>query len=264
MATRKFYLYLFSFVFLSLPCFADSPFPLWEDKPFQIFKTVDKKDLRIYDIKPASNNKFSEYTVLCFFGGGWSAGNPKGSYANIFSNMGFRVIAPEYRTTEFFKGNTPADCVEDGTAAYEWLVENASKLKINKDKIIITGFSAGGHLAAMIPIKSKSKTKPHLVILYSAVLDVSKEGYQGSFPGPLEKTWQDISPLHLLAKGYPQTILFAGEKDTIVKSRQSSDFYKKLLSLKIKSTLNLYPEYDHGLGKESFDKTKTILEEILK
>lgn len=264
MPIRKIYLFFFSILFLSLPCFADSPFPLWEDKPFQIFKTIDKKDLRIYDIKPATNNKFGEYTVLCFFGGGWLAGNPKGSYANIFSNMGFRVFAPEYRTTEFFKGNTPADCVEDGIAAYEWLVENAPKLKINKDKIIITGYSAGGHVAAMIPIKSKSKTKPHLMLLYSAVLDVSKEGYQGSFPGPLEKTWQDLSPLHLLAKGYPQTILFAGEKDTIVKSRQSSDFHKKLLSLKVKSTLNLYPEYDHGLGKESFDKTKTTLEEILK
>ena len=257
-------LHIFVLLLTATVSFADSPYPLWDAIPNSIYKTIDKKDLRIYDLKPTINNKFSEYTVLCFFGGGWSAGTPKGSYATIFNNMGFRVFAPEYRTTEFFKGNTPTDCMNDGIDAYDWLIANATKLKIDKNKIIITGYSAGGHVAAMIPIKSKSKTRPFLMLLYSAVLDVSKEGYQGSFPGPLEKTWQDISPLHLISKGYPQTFLFAGEKDTIVKSRQSSDFHKKMQSLKLKSNLCLFPEYDHGLGKDSNEKTKALLEELIK
>ena len=102
---RIVYFYFIIFLVLPISNFADSPCPLWEDKPFQIYKTIDKKDLRIYDLKPVTNNKFSDYTVLCFFGGGWLAGNPKGSYASIFNNLGFRIFAPEYRTTEFFKGN---------------------------------------------------------------------------------------------------------------------------------------------------------------
>jgi acetyl esterase len=255
---------------LILSCFytvlvaKESPYPLWDKNEFVIYTKAEDTDLRMYDLKPKKQNEYSDYVVLCFFGGGWSSGTPKSSYANHFVNMGFRVFAPEYRTHDQFKTCTPSECADDAVAAYDYLIQNAAKLKINKDKIIINGFSAGGFCAALIPIKSKSKTKPHAMIFFSAVLDVSPEGYQGSFPGPLKETWKKLSPLHLINGAYPKTYIFAGGKDSIVKPKQAQDFQDKLTKLKQKTQLFIFPEYEHGLGKEATDKVIALLPEITK
>lgn len=246
-------------------CFSkESPYPLWDKNEFIIYTKSEDTELRMYDLKPTNKNQYSNYTVLTFFGGGWLAGTPKGGHANIFLKLGFRVFAPEYRTKDQFKNCSPADCAEDAVAAYDYLIQNAAKLNIDKNKIIVNGFSAGGFCAALIPLKTKSKIKPHAMIFFNAVLDVSSEGYQGSFPGPLKDTWQNLSPLHILKAPYPKSYIFAGAKDNIVKPKQAQDFHDKLIKLKQHSEIFIYPEYDHGLGKIAYDKVEELLPNIIK
>lgn len=55
------------------------------------------------------------------------------------------VVVCKYRT--MFNGGGYPDTVNDLHAAYLWTIENADKLGINPDKIVIQGSSSGGHLA---------------------------------------------------------------------------------------------------------------------
>lgn len=242
----------------------ESPFPLWKKVEFKIFTTVDKVDLRIYDLPPKGKNKYNDYTVLCFFGGGFVSGSPSSSHANSFSKFGFRVFAPEYRIQKYFKDTTPMACADDAIAAYEWLVNNATDLKIDKDKIIIFGYSAGGLLASIIPLKTNSKTKPHSVVLFSAVLNLSPDGFQGKAAREFKGNWEPYSPLQNLKNEYPKCYLFAGGKDTTVKPTQSQEFHDKLILLKLKSEIFIFPNASHSLGKEASDKLVSILDEIIK
>jgi acetyl esterase/lipase len=258
-------IFIFLLNFLFVPLIAkESPFPLWKKVEYKIFTTVDKVDLRIYDLPPKVKNKFSDYTVLCFFGGGFVSGSPSSSHASLFNDQGFRVFAPEYRIRKYFKDSTPMDCADDAIAAYEWLVKNAADLKIDKDKIIISGYSAGGLLAGIIPIKTTSNTKPHCVILFSALLNLSPEGYKGKIVDQIKDKWKPYSPLQALEKDYPKCYLFVGGKDTTVKPTQSQEFHDKLIQLKLNSEIFLFPNAGHRPGKEVNEKLLSILDEIIK
>lgn len=87
--------------------------------------------------------------IVFFFGGGWKNGAytqfvPQAEY---FASRGLVAACADYRIESKHK-TTPDACVEDAKSAVRWLRGNASKLGIDPDKLIASGGSAGGHLAA--------------------------------------------------------------------------------------------------------------------
>lgn len=60
-----------------------------------------------------------------------------------------KVIFPDYRLLPKNKYPVP---VEDCYCMYQWMFNCADTLEINKDKIIVTGDSAGGNLAAAVTL----------------------------------------------------------------------------------------------------------------
>ncbi len=90
-------------------------------------------------------------TVLCIHGGGFRAGKRE-SYDALcikLAERGFVAATVTYRLAP--KYQFPA-AVHDTKAAVRWLRANASKHKINPDKIGVTGGSAGGHLAQFLAV----------------------------------------------------------------------------------------------------------------
>lgn len=91
--------------------------------------------------------------VLCIHGGGFRAGKRE-SYDNLcvkLAERGFVAATMTYRLAPDHK--FPA-AVHDTKAAVRWLRANAQKLKINPEKIGVTGGSAGGHLAQFLGVTS--------------------------------------------------------------------------------------------------------------
>ena len=81
-----------------------------------------------------------------------------------------KVIFADYR---LLPENKYPVAIEDCYATYMWAVENADKLGINPDRIVVTGDSAGGNIACAVTmmLKDRNVTLPKGVLLVYPVLD---------------------------------------------------------------------------------------------
>jgi acetyl esterase/lipase len=105
--------------------------------------------LDIFTPKKLNNSKIP--TVIIVHGGGWRTGDRSQHIplARELAKAGYVAITIEYRLSTI--ALYPA-ALQDVKAAIRWAKANASKYKIDKDKLAILGFSAGGELAAFTGI----------------------------------------------------------------------------------------------------------------
>lgn len=84
--------------------------------------------------------------ILIFPGGGYCchADHEGKGYADFFNSLGISCAVLSYRITPY-KHPCP---VLDARRAVRFIKENAEEFKINPEKIVLIGSSAGGHLAA--------------------------------------------------------------------------------------------------------------------
>ncbi len=112
-----------------------------------IFGTGGGGELRcdIFEPPPGVKNGVA---VLLVHGGGWSTGDRtqlKG-YGVLLGRRGYTCIASEYRLTG--EALWPAQ-IEDVKCTLRYVRANASELGIDGERIVVSGNSAGGHLALM-------------------------------------------------------------------------------------------------------------------
>jgi len=109
-------------------------------------QSVDQK-LDLY--LPATGKK--PYRVVVWFhGGGWFLGDKRDGIAESaepFLAAGYAVISANYRLSR--RAIFPAQ-IYDAKVVIRWLRANAVKYRLNPDKIIAAGASAGGYLAALL------------------------------------------------------------------------------------------------------------------
>lgn len=92
---------------------------------------------------PAETDGFA--TVVWFHGGGLKAG--KKSVPKGLQEKGIAVVAVNYRLAP--KVKSPA-YIEDAAAAVAWTFENIEGYGGARDKIFVSGHSAGGYLTSMV------------------------------------------------------------------------------------------------------------------
>ncbi len=169
---------------------------------------------------------------LFFHGGGWAMGMPEWSYGACkeAAEEGRVGIAFDYRLRSIH-GATIQDAVVDALTAVAWIRENAGQLGIDPNKILVEGFSAGGHLAlatAMIDqtsfgIPEQYSARPDAIILGSTPYDVThRDVYDIDYDA------KKISPLFLVKEGLPPILAFHGESDTMVKFTEFEAFWSKM------------------------------------
>lgn len=189
-----------------------------------VYKKVQDRELQLHLFNP-EGWKAGDHRA-CFItihGGGWTGGNPQRMYpfAAHFAKLGMVGISVQYRLVTKGSGVTPFECVKDGRSAVRYVRSHAGELGIDPAKIIVSGGSAGGHVAASTTLfagpdeagedTSVSCAANALVLLFP-VIDTSREGYGNAKCG---EHWQDISPLHQVKAGLPPTIVFHGTGDTV-------------------------------------------------
>jgi acetyl esterase/lipase len=121
---------------------------IWE--PGVEYSNSDDQHLKL-DIARPKTGDGPFPAVLCIHGGGFRAGNRE-SYDALcikLAERGYVAATMTYRLAPKYK--FPA-AVHDTKAAVRWLRANAAALKINPDKIGVTGGSAGGHLAQFLAV----------------------------------------------------------------------------------------------------------------
>ncbi|KAE8146945.1 Alpha/Beta hydrolase protein [Aspergillus avenaceus] len=99
--------------------------------------------------------------ILHIHGGGLTTGNRFMGLTmlNWVEALGATIITAEYRLAP--EHPQPA-ALEDSYAALQWMSENASKLGFNPNKLIITGGSAGGTLAAGLSLLARDRSGPKI------------------------------------------------------------------------------------------------------
>lgn len=117
-----------------------------------VFGTGDGQELKLDLYRPKSHVDDPKSVLpglIVIYGGAWRSGNKEVMriFCEQFARADYVVAAVSYRL--FPKYRFPA-CVEDCKCGVRWMRDEASKLRINGDKIGAMGLSAGGHLSMML------------------------------------------------------------------------------------------------------------------
>lgn len=215
---------------------------------------------------PAAGKANGVAVVICP-GGGYShlAMTHEGyDVAKRLNESGFTCFVLKYRL--------PADQImikkeigplQDAQRAIQLVREGAGQWHINKNRVGIIGFSAGGHLAstagthfstAVIDNKKHTSLRPDFMILGYPVISLTDSlahaGSRNSLIGSAPT--QDLinmysNELHVTAKT-PPTFLVHAKDDKTVKVANSLVFKQALDKYNIPSDIFLYDKGGHGFG----------------
>ena len=85
--------------------------------------------------------------VIMFHGGGWMIGNismHRRFYSNIAHHLNMVVISPEYTLSP--DAGVPLAAYADCMATIKYVHDNANQFRIDPERIVLSGDSAGGQL----------------------------------------------------------------------------------------------------------------------
>ncbi len=232
------YLKNFRFVsFLMLVCVSVSSFSQENPNSIELkYKQIDTVQLVLKIYYPASYQKGQSYpTMVFFFGGGWNAGTAKQfePHALHYAEKNFITVLVDYRV-KTKHNTTPFESLKDAKSAIRYLRKNAQKLGIDANRIVGSGGSAGGHLAAACFTNESINeatddiaisAKPNALVLFNPVIDNSKDGYGFERIG---ERYVEFSPMHNIQKGFPPTIFFLGTNDNLIPVETAQKFKKKI------------------------------------
>ena len=232
------------------------------------------------DLYLAINESMPTPIVINIHGGGWKSGSKdtQGGFSPFFK-AGFAVANMEYRMSG--QAKAPA-AIEDTRCMLVYLIENAKKLNIDPNKIIIMGGSAGGHLALMGGLLgndhrfdknclSTKNIKVAAIIDKYGIMDVWDWTYGPEHKSSSPAFWlgdnaknesfiKSVSPITYVTKNSPPIFIIHGDADPTVPYKQSVDLYKKLQELGVKSEFFTVPGGQHG----KFDsETNTKINEAI-
>lgn len=219
-----------------------------------VYKQIDTTKLFLTIYNPDNIESTKKYpTIVFFFGGAWTGGTIKQfePHAKYFSKRGMISVLVDYRVSGRNK-TTPFESLKDAKSAIRFLRENSEKLNIDPTKIIASGGSAGGHLAAATALVDEynettdnlsTSCIPNALVLFNPVFDNGPGGFGYDRIGD---AYKNFSPIHNIKKGAPPTIVFLGTKDHLVPV-ETAQYYKKVMEIVNSGCdLHLYDGQEHS------------------
>jgi len=233
---------------------------------------IEKVSIPSYQYFRVANDNQKRPCVIICPGGGYTilaAGHEGTDVAKHFNSIGVNAIVLKYRIpnieNQIDKTIAP---LQDAQQAILLARTNADTWGIDKNKIGIMGFSAGGHLAASLAthyndIKIENPTKvslrPDFQILIYPVISFGPEGHEGSRINLIgndknEKTQKAIhyfSNEEQITKDTPPAFLVHSKDDDVVPVANAIHYYDNLIAHKVPAELYLYEKGGHGYGMKN-------------
>ncbi|MBF9016794.1 MULTISPECIES: alpha/beta hydrolase [unclassified Oceanispirochaeta] len=217
--------------------------------------------------------------VLICPGGGYGFTSPREAepVARAYNDQGFHALILHYRTAPH---KHPAPLL-DVSNTLALLRQNAWELNVDPEKIIVCGFSAGGHLAASLGVhwnkeylqneicSSRGQNRPNALILSYPVISSGEDAHRGSFDNLLGENadaqlLEEMSLEKQVGNQTPPAFLWHTADDASVPVENSFLFAKALKKENIPFELHIYPSGPHGLSlataetDESGDTSMTV------
>jgi acetyl esterase/lipase len=205
-------------------------------------------------------------TMVYIHGGGWTGGTKESRNVAVlpYLDMGMNVVNVEYRLARV--AQAPA-AVEDCRCALRWVIQNAKQYGIDVNRIVVSGESAGGHLAlttGMLPASAgldrqcpgPDNLKVAAIVNWYGISDVNE-----LLDGPNMKTYavawlgsatdreqiaKRVSPLTYVRAGLPPIFTIHGDADPTVPYTQSVRLHKALSDAGVANELLTIPGGKHG------------------
>ena len=241
--------------------------------PNVTYLTASNRDNKVDLYLPRGTD--SPAPVLVYIhGGGWVGGSKESSVLRLipWMEMGWAVVNVQYRLGEV--SLAPA-AVEDCLCALRWIIRNASNYNIDPERIVVTGNSAGGHLAlttGMVPASAgldrqcpgSETLSVAAIINWYGITDVGDllDGpntksyaveWMGSMPNRFEIA-ERVSPLTYVRSGLPPILTIHGDADPTVPYQHGVQLHEELSKVGVSNQLHTVQGGRHG----GFNRTETI------
>jgi acetyl esterase/lipase len=192
-----------------------------------VYKTIDSTELIVDVFYTKSSLKSEKKSAIAFFhGGGWAAGNRSDFYetSKRYALKGMVTFCFQYRFADQ-KSLPPIDCLADVKSAIRWIRQNADDYNIDKNKIIASGQSAGGHLAICTFLIDKYdeqyedltvSSKPNGIIVWAACVDAGNDDWLYTLLLNRKNEISNIDPMLNIKDKMPPILAFHGTEDNIV------------------------------------------------
>jgi acetyl esterase/lipase len=221
------------------------------------------------------NEKKDIYPVVFFaHGGGWLSGfrnQPNNvSWSKFLASKGFAVVSIDYR---YGLNNMMDDILSDYSDALEFIRENAMEFKLDSDKIVLMGLSAGGHLSLLYAsyytyglkkdeVNEKMKGIKGVIAFYSPsdLKDIFEKDNKSLFarfatmttlkgiPKEIGDVYDYYSPINWISSKMLPTFLAHGKMDDVVSFTSSIKLAKKFKEKGVP-----YKFFVHKKGNHTFE-----------
>jgi acetyl esterase/lipase len=205
-------------------------------------------------------------TLIWIHGGGWVAGTKEGALMSLMPwfEMGWNVVNVEYRLARI--SLAPA-AVEDCLCALRWVAAQAKTYDFDTSRLVVSGDSAGGHLAlttGMIPESAGLDRecpgvplpKVAAIVNWYGITDVNdlldgpnRKSYAVAWMGSLpnrEDVARRVSPLTYVRSGLPPILTIQGDSDPTVPHSHGVRLHEALRKADVPNRLLTIPGGKHG------------------
>ena len=175
--------------------------------------------------------------------------------ALAFNAAGFHTVVVYYSLKQIFP-----TALKDLSDAVCVVRDNAENWNIDTDKIIVCGFSAGGHLAASLGVfwnsepaikREDQKNKPNGMILSYPVITAGKYRHSDSVANITnndEDMMKKVSLENHITPDCPPAFIWHTFNDELVPVQNSINFASALVDEEISTELHIFPNGAHGLS----------------
>jgi len=247
------------------------------------------------DLYLPRNRTSSVPTLLLFHGGGWVAGMKERNVMQLlpYLSMGWAVLNVEYRLAS----DSPAPAaVEDCLCALRWAGAHAKEYNLDTARFVVTGGSAGGHLALIVgmlppdspfyrgcPTDDKTRWKEGTEPLVRVAAIINWYGIpdvEGLLEGPNAKHYaiewfgsmssrkelaHAVSPINYVRPGLPPIISIHGDEDDIAPYAQAVRLHKALDAVTVPNSLiPIHGAKHDGFSKEALVSSFAAIREFLR
>ncbi len=206
-----------------------------------VYSSPAGKDLHLDAYVPEGDGPFP--AVLVVHGGAWMSGSKAqlAGYAHLLAERGYAAFCINYRLAPTYK--FPAQ-IDDCRAALVWIRANAAKYEVDPHRVAGFGYSAGGHLVALLGAsglppserEGRPDTRLQAVIAGGAPCDFQKipenmptlAFWLGGTRREVPDRYRDASPLAFISKDDPPMFFFNGGRDTLVTPDTAAEMVKAL------------------------------------
>ncbi len=213
---------------------------------------LDTAKVRVF--LPIAREATGRAIIICP-GGGYSKlsmENEGYNWGEFFQNQGIVAVVLKYRLPH----SNPEVPIDDAQEAIRLVRANSYAWKVNRNDVGIMGFSAGGHLAAIVATTSKGDCLPNFQILFYPVISMIEGfGHEGSIKNflgkrPSKRNQKKYSADLNVSRVTPKAFIALSDDDDTVPPTNGVNYYFQLYRNDVPASLHVYPGGGHGWGSK--------------